>query len=154
MWCRELDAHTRSIGPGGWPPAVQVGLDGADPAVHAQLAGPGPEAVQPWRGHVHGDHVRLVELPDQGQGAGAGPAAQVEDPARRRIAGQLTDPGDHLGQIGVQHLRVQVQELGQGRLVGPALGIVLVLVPGAMVRMAFHGLTLRFSCAVDIESCL
>jgi hypothetical protein len=88
MWCSEEDAHTRSTATAPGPRRVQVRLDGADPAGHPEHAGLAAEAPQHFRGYVHGDHVGLVETLEQSKGAGAGPAAQVEDPAGRRIGGQ------------------------------------------------------------------
>ena len=89
------------------------------------------------------------EAPGQGDGAGSGPGAQVEDPARL-AARQLADPLDHVGQVRVQDLGVEVHELGQRRLVRPGPGMVLVMV----VVMAVHGSTLRPDCVDGILSCV
>jgi hypothetical protein len=51
----------------------------------------------------------------------------------------------------VQHLGVEVHELGQRRLVSPGPGMVLVMV---VMVMAFHGTTLRPVCAYGIVSCV
>jgi hypothetical protein len=131
------------------PRLIQVRLDGADPVGRAENAGLAAEAVQHFRRQVEGDHLGRLEPLEQGEGAGAGSAAQVEDPARRQIGGQLADPGGHLGQVGVHDLGVEVQELGQGRVglgggvigvvgvVGVAL-VVLVVLGMMAVLMAFH----------------
>jgi len=65
------------------------------------------------------------------------------------ISREPADPVDHVGQVGVQHLGVQVQELSQDRLVGPS--VVMVMLMGVM---AIHASTLRAPCAIDIGSCL
>ena len=82
-------------------------------------------------------------------GAGSGPGAQVEDPARL-AARQLAGPLDHVGQVRVQDLGVEVHELGQRRLVRPGPGMMLVMV----VVMALHGSTLRPVCVDGIVSCV
>jgi hypothetical protein len=100
-------------------------------AGHAEIAGLVPEAVQQLRLQVQGDHVGPREALDQGEGTGTGSAPQVEDPVR--IAGQLVDPGDHLGQERVQYLGIEVQEPAQRRWIGLGRGMVVVV---------FHGATL------------
>jgi hypothetical protein len=95
--------------------------------------------------------TRPPEPLEQGDGAGTRSAAQIEDPARRRIGGQLADPAGHLGQVGVQDFGVEVEEFGQGgqgRRVGLGGRAVLVVV------MAFHTPTLRLSCTSGIASCV
>ena len=114
-------------GPDVRPPLVQVGLDGPDPVGHAQLAGLDPEAVQHRRGRVHGDGACRLEVPEQGEGAGPGPGPQVGDPAG--LGGrQPADPVDHAGQVGVQHLGLEVQELGHVLLAVSGAGMMVALV--------------------------
>ena len=139
-------------GPDARPPRVQVGLDGLDPVGHAQLAGLDLQALQHGRGHVHGDGLRRPEVPEQGEGAGPGPGPQIGDPAG--MAGrQPADPADHVGQAGVQHLGVEVQELGHLLVAVPAPGVVVARVMVIAV-MSGHGPTVRGSCVIDIGSCL
>jgi hypothetical protein len=52
----------------------------------------------------------------------------------------------------VQDLGVEVQQLGQGRVVSLVPGLVLLMV--MVVVMAFQGSTLRPACAAGIESCV
>ena len=137
---------------GARPARVQVSLDDTGPAGHVQLTSFLPEVFNHGRGCVHGGHLRAREAPKEGETAGAGTAAQVQDPAGRLIGGQLANPVDHPGQVVVQHLGVEVQEFGHdrlGRLV-PAV-VVVVLVMGVRT---FHAPRLRGDCAIGIESCL
>ena len=129
------------------PPRVQVGLDGPDPVGHAQLAGLELEAVQHRRRHVHGDGVRRPEVPEQGEGPGPGPGPQVGDPAGR-AGRQPADPADHVGQVGVQYLGVEVQELGHVRLAVSGAGVMVLMV------VSGHEPTVRAVCVIDIGSCL
>ena len=131
-------------GAGGRPPHVQVGLDGADPVGHAEIAGLAGEAVQQWRGPVHGDHLGPLETLGQGEGARSGSAPEVEDPASGQAGRQLVHPVHHFGQVGVQYLGIEFQKLGHGRRVGLGRGMVMV----------FHAPTLRAACATDITSCV
>ena len=121
-------------GADGRPRRVQVRLFGADPVGQAEIAGLVPEPVKQRPGFVQGDHVGSLEALEQGQGAGTGTGAQVEDPAAGQIGSQVANPAGYLGQKRVQYLAVKVQQLGHGRPVG--LGSVLVLV-------VFHAPTLR-----------
>jgi hypothetical protein len=78
----------------GRPRRVQVRLDGADPVGHAETAGSVPEVVQHAGGDAQGGCVGSLEALEEGEGAGAGSAAQVGDPARGLTTGRLVEPAD------------------------------------------------------------
>jgi hypothetical protein len=57
---------------------------------------------------VDGGHVRLGEACEQGEGAGAGAAAQIHDLAGTRRDGQ---PGNDGRNVLCEHFRVEVEDL-------------------------------------------
>ncbi len=139
------------------PGVVQVGPERADPLGQAEGGGFVREAVQQFGGEVQRGDLAAGEAPGQRERAGAGAGAEVEDPGVGRVLHQPVHPVDDLGQVGVQHLGVEVQHLRQWRgVVGLA---VAVLVPAGLVLVVMvvpvfvHAPTITASCANDIHSC-
>jgi hypothetical protein len=142
------------------PARVQVRLEDVHPVGHAEITGLVLQAAKQRRRGVHRGHLGAGEALRQGQRACAGAGAQVENPARRTGRG-VGDPADHLGQIGMQDLCVQVQHLGHGRVVlmvgmrgvGRGGGMVVGR-GGGMVTVVRHDPTLRRPCHYGIASCV
>ncbi|GGV40879.1 hypothetical protein GCM10010495_68040 [Kitasatospora herbaricolor] len=77
----------------------------------------------------------------QGEGAGSGPAAQVDDPAGAGPDGQ---PGDDRRGVLGEHLRVQVEQfrLVVGVVLGALVPVTVVLVTAVGVTVVLVGLVL------------
>lgn len=130
------------------PCVVQIRLDGSDAVRHSVCAGFAPQTLQEVGGSVDGDRLGVLEALEQGEGAGAGAAAQVEDAAGWVVPRQLGQLRRDVGQIGVQDFGVEVQEFGPGRVVRPG-GAVLVVVLVVVVR---HVSSVSGACLSDIPS--
>ena len=89
--------------------AVEVGLHGPYPSVDptgARLLAQEPEV--PGRG-VDGGDLCVGEAVEEGEGAGAGAASEIHDPARFAPQGQ---PGGDVRRVLGEHLGVEVEDLG------------------------------------------
>jgi hypothetical protein len=114
------------------PRAVQVGLEGADPAVQAEVHDLDLDPGEHLGGCVHGEHLGAGEPLGKGDGRGPGTAAQIDDPVPGPVRSLAGDPCDRAGQIAVQYLGVKLQKLGQG-VPRVSFGTGMVMCTGMMI---------------------